>query len=101
MLNEHQTFTLTIPCGSGEHKVTITLTEQGKAEIFSPCQLLPEAARKLAGSDCLDQLYERLVRTILTSQDGQVHKRAVEILVALGKPAVSPLIKALGDWQVR
>ncbi|MGQ9520269.1 MAG: HEAT repeat domain-containing protein [Candidatus Fervidibacter sp.] len=99
--DEHQTFTLTIPCGKGEHEVTITLTEQGKVKVFSPCQLLPESARRLVGSDCLDHFYKRLVWAILTSQDRQVSEVAVKILVAISEPAVKPLIEALKDWQFR
>ncbi|MER3501614.1 MAG: PBS lyase [Candidatus Fervidibacterota bacterium] len=100
MKNEPRTFTAKIPCGGGEHEVTITLPEQGNPEIFSPCRDLPETARKLSKSDCLDHLYERVVGALLRHEDRKI---AIEALVKIGEPAVEPLIEALRDrdWEVR
>lgn len=100
MKNEPRTFTVKIPCGGGEHEVTITLPEQGNPEIFSPCRDLPETARKLSKSDCLDHLYERVVGALLRHEDRKI---AIEALVKIGEPAVEPLIEALRDrdWEVR
>lgn len=48
----------TTKCGGmgQEHEVIITLTAWGMIEFFSPCQFLPDTARKLAGIDCLERL---------------------------------------------
>jgi len=93
---------LGVPCGGGKHEVTVTLTRQGKVEIFSPCQLLPEPARKLAGSDCLVRVSEELIKALINAlRDEVVCKRVVEVLAHIGAPAVKPLIEGLRDERVR
>jgi hypothetical protein len=102
MIAKQRTLTFEVPCGRGKHEVTITLTEQGAVEIFSPCQLLPEPARKLTGSNCLDHLPKRLINALINAlRDKEVREAAVEVLRYIGEPAVNSLIEALRNKQVR
>ncbi|MDW8167822.1 MAG: HEAT repeat domain-containing protein [Acidobacteriota bacterium] len=41
-----------IRCGASSHPVSMTLTLWGTVTMASPCLLLPESARRLAGSTC-------------------------------------------------
>ncbi len=93
-----RTLAVTVHCGEGEHEVSITVTDEGAVSIFSPCQLLPEPARKLAGSNCLERLPKCLVEEL---RNGNCRDVATKALIAIGAPAVAPLIKALRGWQVR
>jgi HEAT repeat protein len=59
----------TKPCGEGKHPVSLTLTAWGTTTATSLCDLLPETARRIAGSTCrgsLDSLQEELQHQLLS-----------------------------------
>jgi len=115
----------TVPCGKGEHEITVTL-KRGRIEIFSPCQFLSETARKLAKSNCFKYALERVFEltiakalkdknqssiclkekkfltkvgvAIIREGDEYLRYRAIKALGEIGSPfAVGLFVEALKD----
>lgn len=104
---KRKTWTITVQCGEGEHEMTISLNGKGEVNVFSPCQLLSETARKLMGNNCIENLFKCLVRQLLHGDLDQIANSeretkekiprdiAIDILILFGK--VTPDFKALRD----
>lgn len=97
MKRRKQSWTLNVQCGDGSHEITITLNGKGEVKIFSPCDLLPETTRKIAGSCCLESLARWLIKQ-LQNGDSIPAGIAFEALMTI-EPV--PFIKSLKDHRTR
>lgn len=83
-----------VPCGGSAHEVELRVSPWGGLEtVFNPCSALPPSARRLADAETI-----RLLTESLKYGDRRVTRGAVEGLVAIGRPAVPWLAKAM-KWR--